>query len=350
VDAATRARHNSHMRALRYHGPKRPLRLEDVPAPEPGPGDVVVRVTAAGICHTELHFLSGLLDLGIAPLTLGHEIVGRIERVGDGVPATRVGERVVVYYYAGCGACPHCLAGEENLCGALRAEHGFVTDGGFAEYVRAPARNAVPLPASIPDAAAAPIGCGVTTAVHAAGLARVGLGDWVVVHGVGAVGFGLVQVARLRGARVVAVGRTPAKLERARALGADAIVRAGEEDVAARVRAITGGRGADVVFELVATKDTMAASVAALAKRGRLVFVGYSEDAFQVHPIQLVVNEQVVTASVGNTLAELRLAVELVAAGRVATVVDRTLPLERFQEGLDALAAGRLVGRAVLEP
>ena len=174
--------------------------------------------------------------------------------------------------------------------------------------------------------------------------------DWVVVYGVGAVGYGLVQIARLRGARVIAVGRTPEKLERARGLGADATVRAGVEDVAARVRELTGGRGADVVFELVATRETMAASSRALAKRGRLVFVGYSEATFEIHPIQLVVGEQVVTASVGNTLAELQAAVELVAAGRVETVVDRVLPLERFQEGIDALAAGRLVGRAVLAP
>jgi alcohol dehydrogenase, propanol-preferring len=338
------------MRALRYHGPRQPLRLEDVPTPTPAAGEVLVRVTAAGICHTELHFESGLLDLGVAPLTLGHEIVGRVERVGPGVAAERVGERVLVYYYAGCGLCARCLAGDENLCDALRAEYGFVTDGGFAEYVRAPARNAVPLPASVSDAAAAPIGCGVTTALHAARLADVGLGDWVVVYGIGAVGFGLVQVARLRGARVIAVGRTPAKLERARALGAEHVVRAEEEDVPRRVRELTGGRGADVVFELVATRATMAASLAALAKRGRLVFVGYSEDALQVHPIQLVVGEQIVTASVGNTLAELREAVELVATGRVATVVDRTLPLERFEEGFGALREGRLLGRAVLLP
>jgi alcohol dehydrogenase, propanol-preferring len=338
------------MRALRYHGPRQPLRLEDVPTPTPAAGEVLVRVTAAGICHTELHFESGLLDLGVAPLTLGHEIVGRVERVGPGVAAERVGERVLVYYYAGCGLCARCLAGDENLCDRLRAEYGFVTDGGFAEYVRAPARNAVPLPASVSDAAAAPIGCGVTTALHAARLADVGLGDWVVVYGIGAVGFGLVQVARLRGARVIAVGRTPAKLERARALGAEHVVRAEEEDVPRRVRELTGGRGADVVFELVATRATMAASLAALAKRGRLVFVGYSEDALQVHPIQLVVGEQIVTASVGNTLAELREAVELVATGRVATVVDRTLPLERFEEGFGALREGRLLGRAVLLP
>ncbi|WP_242356071.1 MULTISPECIES: zinc-binding dehydrogenase [unclassified Anaeromyxobacter] len=338
------------MRAIRYHGPKKPLQLEEIATPAPGPGEVRVRVTAAGVCHTELHFLSGLLDLGVAPLTLGHEIVGRIERVGEGVEPARVGERVIVYYYSGCGRCLHCLRGDEHLCDALRAEHGFVTDGGFAEYVRVPARNAVPLPDAISDADAAPIGCGVTTAVHAAGLARVGLGDWVVVYGVGAVGFGLVQVARLRGARVIAVGRTPRKLEAARALGADATVRAGEEDVAARVRELTSGRGADVVFELVATRETMAASARCLAKRGRLVFVGYSEDALEIHPIQLVVGEQSVLGSVGNTLAELREAVELVAQGRVRTMVDRVLPLERFQEGVDALADGTLLGRAVLKP
>jgi alcohol dehydrogenase, propanol-preferring len=338
------------VRAIRYHGPLKPLRLEDVPVPEPRADEVLVRVLAAGLCHTDLHFTSGLLDLGVAPLTLGHEIVGRIERAGPGVSAERIGERVVVYYYEGCGKCLRCLAGEENLCEALRGEHGFVTDGGFAEWVRAPARSAIPLPAHVSDAAAAPIGCAVTTAIHAAALGRVGLGDWVVVLGAGAVGYGLVQVARLRGARVIAVGRSEPKLERARALGADATVRAGAEDVPARLRALTGGRGADVVFELVATRETMGWSLAALGKRGRLVFVGYSEDDLRVHPIQLVVGEQVVTASVGCTLAELRQAVDLVAEGRVRTVVERTLPLERFQEGVDALAAGALVGRAVLVP
>jgi propanol-preferring alcohol dehydrogenase len=338
------------MRALRYHGPKKPLRLEEVPAPSPGPGEVVVKVTAAGVCHTDLHFLSGLLDLGVAPLTLGHEIVGRIEAVGDGVPRARMGERVIVYYYVGCGACRHCLAGDENLCDALRAEHGFVTDGGFAQLVRAPARNAVPLPEGVSDAEAAPIGCAVTTAVHAAALARVGLGDQVAVIGAGAVGYGLVQVARLRGARVIAVGRTPEKLERARALGAEETVHAGQEDVPARLRALTGGHGADVVFELVATRETMGWSLAALAKRGRLVFIGYSEDDLRVHPIQLVVGEQVVTASVGNTLSELRQSVDLVAQGKVRTVVDRTVPLDRFEEAFDALRRGALVGRAVLLP
>ena len=338
------------MRAIRYHGPGQPLRLDSVPKPAPKPGEVLVRVTAAGICHTELHFLSGLLNLGVQPLTLGHEMVGVVEETGAGVERPRVGDRVILYYYVGCGRCAHCLVGEENLCDALVAEYGFVADGGFAEYAVVPARNAVLLPASVADEAAAPIGCGVTTAVHAAALARLAAGDVVLVYGVGTVAFGLIQLARLSGAEVVAVSRTPAKLEKARALGAAHVLNGSEGKVAERVREITRGHGADVVFEQVATKETMAAATASLAKRGRLVFIGYSEDNYTVHPIQLVITEASVTGAVGNTLGELVRAVDLVASGKVKTVVDRTLPLGEFQKGIDALQQGQLIGRAVLKP
>lgn len=338
------------MRAVRYHGPGEPLRLEDVPTPEPAPGEVLLRVEAAGVCGTELHFLSGLLDLGVRPLTLGHEVAGTVEAVGPGVDDRRPGDRAVLYYYVGCGRCPACRRGDENLCPALRAEHGFLTDGGFAEYVTAPARNVVPLPEGLESAAAAPIGCSVTTAVHACGLAGVGLGDVVVVYGIGAVGFGLVQVARLRGAEVVAVGRTTAKLARASELGAHYTVNARQADPAEAVLELTDGRGADAVFELVATHETMERSARMLSPRGRLVFVGYSEDAFHIHPIQLVIREACVMGSVGNTLQELHEAVELVAGGHVRTVVDRKLPLESHDEAIEALRGGELVGRAVLLP
>ena len=149
---------------------------------------------------------------------------------------------------------------------------------------------------------------------------------------------------------MIAVSRTKAKLEKATALGAAHALNAHEGRIAERVRELTHGHGADVVFELVATKVTMAACTQALAKRGRLVFIGYSEDSFTVHPIQLVVTEASVTGSVGNTLGELVRSVDLVARGTVRTVVDRVLPLAEFQKGVDALARGELVGRVVLKP
>ncbi len=324
--------------------------MEEVDRHEPGAGEVLVRVAASGMCHTELHFKSGLLDLGVEPVTMGHEVVGRIEAVGEDVSADRVEERVIIYYYLGCLECAYCRVGDEHLCPNLRAEYGFISDGGYAEYVTVPARNAVPLPAVIPDVEAAPIGCGVTTAVHAAKLAQPRVGEWVVIYGVGGVGFGLVQLSHAIGARTIAVGRSAAKLDKALELGAEVVVNAAEENAAERIRGITEDAGADVVFECVGTQESMQEASAALGRRGRLVFVGYSPDSFSVHPIQLVVFEQKVMGAVGATLNELYEAVDLVERGVVRTVVDRTLPLEQFESGIDALERGELVGRAVLVP
>lgn len=335
---------------MRYHGPGQPFRLEEVDRPTPEPDEVLVRVTASGMCHTELHFKSGLLDLGVAPVTMGHEVVGCIEEVGEDISQERIGERVVLYYYVGCGQCAYCRVGDEQLCPNLKAEYGFISDGGYAEYLSVRAKNAVTLPDSISDAEAAPIGCGVTTAIHAAKLAELGIGEWAVTYGAGGVGFGLIQLTRAMGARPIAIGRSQQKLDKALELGAEFTINAAEEPVAERLREITGGAGADVVFECVGTEETMREASAALGRRGKLVFVGYSPDSFSVHPIQLVVFEQKVLGSVGATLQDLHEAVDLVARGAVRTVVDRTLSLEEFESGLSTLEHGELVGRAVLVP
>lgn len=318
--------------------------------PEPRPNEVRIKVRAAGMCHTDLHFESGVLDLRVAPLTMGHEIAGVVDRVGEGVDPAREGERVVVYYYSGCGSCEWCSRGLENLCDDLEAEYGFVSDGGYAEYMVVPARNAVFLPEGIGFEEAAPIGCGVTTALHACSVADLKAGEVAVVYGVGTVGYGLIQVARLRGAEVIGVGRTAEKLRRASDLGADVIDATAVVDVAASVRERDRGTGDRRRLRARWHRRTMTPAMGMLAKRGRLVFIGYSEDTFSVQPIERVINETVVTASVGNTLNELREAIRLVEQGRVRTFVDRTLPLEKWEEGLGRLREGRATGRIVLEP
>jgi D-arabinose 1-dehydrogenase-like Zn-dependent alcohol dehydrogenase len=338
------------MRAARYHGPGDSLRLEEVPVPRPGPGEALVRVRAAGVCHTELHFLSGVLNLGVAPLTLGHEMAGEVAQVGPGVTSVRPGDRVLVYYYVGCGACHWCRTGQENLCDALVAEYGFVSDGGLAEYVKVPARNLLKLPSKLSFEEAATLGCSATTAIHAAGLARLATGDVALVYGFGGVGAALVQYCELAGARVIAVGRSPAKLQLARDLGAEAAIDAGREDVPARVRELTGGQGTDVVFELVGTAESMPKAVSSLRKRGRLVFIGYSQDLLTVSPLQLVVLEAQVLGSVGNTLDELSKAVDLAAAGSIRATIDRVVPLEDVNRVLDDLRQGKVAGRAVVRP
>lgn len=336
------------MRAARYHGPGKPLALETMPVPSLKPGEALVRVKAAGVCYTDTHFLSGVLNLGIHPLTLGHEIAGEVADLSGAASDLRIGDRVLVYYYAACGQCHWCRTDRANLCPQVVAEYGFTADGGYAEYVIVPAANLVKVPAGLDLSEAATLGCSVTTAIHAARtIANLRVGETAVVYGVGGVGFGLVQFCKLAGARVIAVGRSPAKRAKATHLGADAVVD-GNGNVAEAVRAITGGEGADVVFELVGTKGTMSHAMNALRRRGRLVFIGYSEDLFVASPLQLVVGELTVTASVGNTFDELLQAVNLAATGKIRAVVDRTVSLDQLPETLEALRRGEIVGRAVV--
>ena len=352
------------MEAVRYHGPNEALTFETVPIPNEAdltPDEIIVRVEASALCHTELHFADGTLNLGVKPITLGHEAVGVVTSVGSNVSASRIGERVINYYYVGCGNCRWCNRGNEQLCPNLKAEHGFVSDGGLAGYIRTPSRNAVVLPESLEFVDAAPIGCGVTTAVHSAKLGRVDSenDECALVYGCNGVGFGLVQllknVYRIKNVGVVA--RTEAKRKMAVELGADfAIDGTDSSTVAAAVREKTGGDGADVIFECVGTRETLDSCVGwvgALGRRGRLVLVGYvngEENNFTCHPIPLIVYEQTVVGSVGATLEDLKEAVKYVGEGKIRTVVDSTIPLNQFQEGLDKIQRCDCVGKIVCLP
>ena len=337
------------MRAVRFHGAGRPLTVEDVAAPRPGPGQVVVDVAAAGVCGTELHFLDGLLAPARTPITLGHEVAGVVAELGDGVYGVAVGDRVAVHYFHACHKCARCRAGNDHLCDAPLGFLAFVTDGGFAEQVVVPASSVVPVPEGLDLVTAASLCCSTTTALHATDVAGVGEGTTAVVYGVGGVGLALVQVLREAGARVIGVARGEERLALARELGAGTTVNASTEDVAKAVREATGGAGADVVFELVGTKETGAASLASLGKGGVLVYVGYSFDRIEIDPLALVVPEQRIVTSVGNRRAELAEALDLAARGALRTeVVERRL--EEAPQALEELRAGRVVGRAVLVP
>ncbi|NVN42208.1 alcohol dehydrogenase catalytic domain-containing protein, partial [Ameyamaea chiangmaiensis] len=188
-------------RSVRYLGPGQPFALRAVAVPQPEAGEVRVRVAACGVCRTDLHLRDGLLDLGRRDFAVGHEIAGVVEATGPGVDPARVGQRVVVYYYVGCGHCRYCRVGDAHLCPQPRAQPGFSSDGGYADYVVVPDVTCVPVPDGIPLTQAAPVGCAGSTAVHAGRLADIRPGDWVVVNGLGGVGAALAQYARHAGAR-----------------------------------------------------------------------------------------------------------------------------------------------------
>ena len=337
------------MRAVRFRGQGRPVAVEEVDEPRPGPGDVLIDVAAAGVCGTELHFLDGLLTPARTPITLGHEVAGVVAEVGEDVTDVAVGDRVAVHYLHACHRCRSCRAGDDHLCDEPLGFLAFVTDGGFADRVAVPASAVVPVPEGLDLSVAATLCCSATTALHAVDAARVQPGSSAVVYGTGGVGLAMVQVLREAGARPIAVARNPERLALARELGAVATVDATGGNVAAGIREVTDGAGADVVFELVGTRETGAAALASLGKRGTLVYVGYSFDTVEFAPLTLVVPEQRIVTSVGNRRSELVAALDLAARGRLGATVTE-YPLEQAGAALEDLRAGRVLGRAVLRP
>lgn len=335
------------MRAVKYVGPGQPFSLRSVPRPEPAPGQVRVKLKACGMCHTELHFRDGLLDLGSRDVTMGHEIAGVIDAVGPGVDESRLGDRVLVYYYEGCGTCEYCRSGDEQLCPAVKAQPGFSTDGGYADYMVVRASNCVRVPDHVSLEEIAPMACAGTTAVHAGKMADIQPGEWVAIHGTGGVGLALLQYARNAGARVIAIDRNESRLKLASELGAELVINATQHtDVASEVLDLTGG--ANVVFELVGRTETINASLKMLRRRGRYVLVGYSADNLEVHPVDLIVRELRVMGSVGSTLQDVHDVVDLVSIGAIKSFVDHSIPLENFEDGLDALDKGDARGRIVI--
>ncbi|MBV9598995.1 MAG: zinc-binding dehydrogenase [Chloroflexi bacterium] len=345
--AAARDEDRSRMRAVRLYGPGLPPCLERIPVPRPASGEALLRVLAAGVCHTELQLMDGTLNPGVWPLTPGHEIVGEVV---EG-PADLLGSRALVYYSRPCGECAFCLAGQEQVCPDAGPQPGLSTDGGFAELVRVAADCLVPLPAGLDPAEAAPLGCAAATALHALdGVAGVAAGETIVVYGVGGVGLALVQLGVLRGARVLAIGRSAAKLQLARELGAAEVVDAGAGDPVLTLARLTGGQGAHAVFELVGAQTTLLAGIDMLRRQGRLVLVGYGSARLRINPLKLVLRETRLLSSLGNTRAELVEVVRLAAEGALRVPIAGRYALEDAAAALAELRSGTVVGRAVVVP
>lgn len=326
------------------------LRSEERPLPVPGPGQVLIRVRAAGLCHTDLHLAEGAAITPPLPIVLGHEIAGEVVEAGPGT-RVRPGDRVLAYYYDGCGQCPWCQAGMENLCPAPAAKHGFDSDGGLAQYFLADARCLVPIAPSVSFAEAAVLGCSGTTALHVVrSVARVAPGEAVVVIGAGGVGLAVVQVAVADGATVIAVD--PHEPSRAQALryGAAQAVDPAAADPLTAVRAATGGSGCHVVVDTVGNARTPGLAVRMTRTRGRVVLVGYTGQPAEMDILEIVVKETEVRGSVGATLDDARQVMAMAAEGRIRGCVEAEYPLGEVNQALRRLAEGSVVGRLVITP
>jgi alcohol dehydrogenase, propanol-preferring len=325
----------------------------EIETPRPGPGQALVRVHAAGVCGTDLHIVDGMIKPDSYPMTLGHEAAGIVEEAGPGA-AIAAGTRVAVFNKLFCGACEQCLLGRQNLCAVEPGQLGFNRDGGDAEYVVAPERNLAVLPAAVDFATAAVLTCAGMTAVHATRMSGLASGQTAVVDGVGGVGILVVQAAARTGATVIAVADSAAKADLAAKHGAaDAIVLAPGDDYAAlpeAVRSRTGGRGADVFFELVGTTDTMTAGIRTLAPRGRFVSTGYTDQPLSIHPIDFILSETSLVSTVAATRTDLNDAIAMAAAGHLTVPLAGSYPLDGIADALSALRRRSVLGRQVLVP
>jgi propanol-preferring alcohol dehydrogenase len=339
------------MRAARIHGDLT-LRVDQIDDPTPGRGQVLVRIHAAGVCGTDLHILDGMIKPDPYPMTMGHEAAGIVEAVGEGVSMTP-GRPVAIYNKIFCGRCEQCLRGRTNICDNEPDQLGFNIDGGDADYVVVPEQNAVVIPEGVDLATAAVLTCAGMTAMHATALSGLRLGDTAVVDGIGGVGSLVVQAAAHAGARVIAIADSEEKIALAKELGASDGVLVDQPDsyetVAQRVRDLTGGRGTDVFFELVGTTQTMNAGIRSLAKAGRFVSTGYTDQSIDIHPIEFILPETSFVSTVAATRLDLQDALGLAALGALTVPIAATYPIDGIHDALTALRKRAVLGRQVLE-
>jgi propanol-preferring alcohol dehydrogenase len=323
-----------------------PLQIRNVPVPTPGAGQVLVRIEASGICHTDIHAARGDWPVKpTAPFIPGHEGVGIVEALGDGVTAHEIGDRVALPWlgYA-CGSCRYCVSGWETLCEAQQ-NTGYSIDGGYAEFAVADARFAISVPEGVDPMDAAPLTCAGVTTYKAVKVSGARSGDLVSVVGIGGLGHLAVQYAVIAGATVVGVDVHPDKLDLAKQLGATYTVDAAKEDAAAAIQRLGG---ADVAIALAVQPESITSAFASLRRGGRLVLVSLPKDGQLSVPIfDTVLKGISVIGSIVGTREDLAAVFALHAAGRTR-VVSEERKLDDVNASFDDVLAGRTPARLVM--
>jgi len=305
------------MKAVQLVQVGKPLRDAEVPIPEIGASDVLIRVAAAGICHSDAHYRAGISEFDRLPLTLGHEVAGTVEKIGKAVTNVASGDRVCVHYLVQCGSCEFCVRGLEQFCikGQMIGRH---RDGGYAEFIKIPSNSAFVLPNEISFEVGAVMMCSSATALHALNKARLKRGESVAIFGFGGLGFSALQLARAFGSVEVYVAEiNPVKLASAEKFGAVAI-NAKAIDPVEQIRAATGGKGVDVSLELIGSAKTMRQAVLCLAPLGRAALVGLTIESMSIFPYPEMINREAEIIGVSDHLAtELPTLIEFVRTGRL---------------------------------
>lgn len=363
------------MKAAVLPAVRTPLRIEDLRHPEPREDEVRIRISACGVCHSDLHIATGDLPFPL-PAVLGHEISGLVDTVGAGVRGIRPGDRVVSSFIMPCGDCPSCARGRDDLCEtyfAMNRVKGVLYDGksrlfrpdgtpvamqmmgGMAEYAIVPDTDVFPLPPSLPLEESCILGCALMTAYGAVkNAAQIREGQSVAVIGAGGVGSNVIAMARVAGARqIIAVDVRTDKLEAARAMGATETIDARSPEPLGQLQSLTRGRGVDVAFEAIGRPETVLQALQMACDGGRVVLIGVAPmDAVAPIGITRLVRRglQIVGSFGCRVRTDMPELIALAAAGRihVGASVTRCYRLDQVNEAFLALERGEIVGRAIV--
>ena len=331
---------------LRQFG--QPLAIEEKPIPSPGPGEVLVKVCASGLCVSDLHIQDGMIGTVRLPYTPGHEMAGVVAQVGEGVTAVDIGDHVVGAIDITCGTCKYCLSGRTNLCRNL-VRVGFERDGSHEEYCVIPAANAfkvanwVPFDqmTSITDA----VGCMYNAIKNRA---KVQPGHRVLILGTGGLGMNAIQIAKIFGATVYATSRQKEKLDISLEMGADAAINTKEQNLYDEIVRLTNGEMCDVVIDNIGIKSSINDSLRLVCPGGRVIVAGYNDPTFEAEYQDIMKFEKEILGIRGMTKQDLVEVIGFIETGKIVPFIYKTIPFEQINTGLNMLRTGEAKGRVVL--
>ena len=350
------------MKAAQIVTPKEPLQLKDLEIPKPKESEVVVKVKAVGVCHSDLHLWEGGYDAGAGvflkatdrgvkfPVTPGHEVVGTVTQIGNSVKDIKIGDEVLVYPWLGCGVCPACKVENENLCDAPRSL-GVFQNGGYAEYVLIPHFKYLIKISGIDLEGAASLACSGLTAFTAVKKANANPGDFLVIIGAGGLGLMSIQIAKaITESIVICADLDDNKLAVAKKLGADHTINSKDTEAVQKIISICNNKGAENIIDFVNAPATVKMGLALLRKRGNLVLVGLFGGSVELVlptiPLKAITIQGAYTGNY-KSLVEL---VELAKKGVINPITSKKYTLNEANTALEDLKKGKIVGRAVINP
>lgn len=350
------------MKSAQIPGPNEPLTISESENPRPQGTQVLLKVKSEGVCHSDLHLWEGGYDLGDGqflkvtdrgvkyPVTPGHEIVGTIEKIGENVSNVSVGDNVLVFPWMGCGECPACKVGNENLCDTPKSM-GLFQNGGYADYTLIPdSKYLAKLDGVDPDAATS-LACSGLTAYTAVKKANQNSPEFVVIIGAGGLGLMGVQIAReITDAKIICVDLDDKKLETAKEMGAHFTVNSKDSDTVKKILSICNDKGADSVIDFVNAPPTVKTGLAVLRKRGNLILVGLFGGSLEISLVSIPLKSITIQGAYTGNYNDMVELLDLARKGVINPVISKRYSLEDANAALEDLKARKIIGRAVINP